>query len=435
MENSHEHSSSTKANPVSSASIKILALIALVVFGAVFVLGYLPKVKRDRENAASSHTEVNALPVVNVVQARPAALITDLDLPGNVQAITEAPILARAEGYLIKRYADIGDRVKAGQLLAQIDAPDLDQQVDQAKATLEQTNASLIQAQANLEQNKANEYLSEVTKKRNDTLVGRGVLSKQEGDQSDASFKAQFANVHAGEASVSAAQQNVHAAQANLNRLLELQGYKMVRAPFAGVITVRNIDTGTLINSGSTMLFRVAQFDVLRIFINTPQSAYGSLHVGDSADVAVQELPGRKFVGKISRLAGSLDTNTRTLLTEVQVRNPDGVLLPGMYATVKMSVTRTKPPLLIPGDAVVTRASAITAAVIDADHVAHFRPIQLGRDYGLDVEVLGGLEAGQMIVVNPTDDVREGVKVDPHTYHEGPPVVAPAGKKTAGGAS
>ena len=432
MENSHEQSSTTKS--VSSSSIKLLALLALILFVAVFLLGYLPHIKRDRENAQTAHAEATALPVVNVVLARKADAISDLSLPGNVQAITEAPILARAEGYLIKRYADIGDRVKAGQLLAQIDAPDLDQQVDQAKATLDQTNASLIQAQANLEQNKANEFLAEITKKRNDTLVDRGVLSKQEGDQSNAAYKAQFANVHAGEASITAAEQNVHAAQASLNRLRDLQSYKMVRAPFAGVITLRNIDTGTLINSGSTMLFRVAQFDVLRIFINVPQSAYGSLRVGDAADVRVQELPGHKFIGKISRLSGSLDTNTRTLLTEVQVPNPEGVLLPGMYATVQLSVPRSQPPILIPGDAVVTRASGITVAVVDPDHNAHFHSVQLGRDFGLDVEVLSGLQAGQLVVVNPTDDVREGVKVEPHTYHEGP-TTTPAGKKNAGGAS
>ena len=432
MEHSHEQSSGKSG--ISSASIKLLAIVALIVFGAVFLLGYLPRLKRDRENAQNAHAETIALPVVNVVQARVASSISDLSLPGNVQAITEAPILARAEGYLIKRYADIGDRVKAGQLLAQIDAPDLDQQVDQAKATLDQTNASLIQAQATLEQTKANEHLAEITKQRNDTLVTRGVLSKQEGDQSTAAYQSQFANVHAGEASIAAAQQNVHAAQANLNRLRELQSYKMVRSPFAGVITLRNIDTGTLINSGSTMLFRVAQFDVLRIFINVPQSSYGSLHPGDAADVTVQEIPGRKFPGKVSRLSGSLDTNTRTLLTEVQVQNPSGVLLPGMYATVRLSVPRTQPPILIPGDAVVTRASGITVAVVDPDGKAHFRPVQLGRDFGLDVEVLSGLTAGQQVVINPTDDVREGVRVEPHTYHEGP-AASPAGKKTPGGAS
>jgi RND family efflux transporter MFP subunit len=417
---------------VSASSVKLLGILAILLFAAIFVLGYLPRVQRERLISQQAQAEAVALPVVNVVRANQAAPVTRLSLPGNVQAVTEGPILARAEGYLVKRLADIGDRVHAGQLLAVIDAPDLDQQVTQAKATSDQATASLAQAQANLEQAKANEHLAEVTKTRNDTLVQRGVLSRQEGDQSTAAYAAQHATVHAVEASILAAQQSVKAADANLHRLTELQAYKEVRAPFAGVITVRNVDTGTLINSQTTMLYRIAQFDVLRIFVNVPQSFSEQLRSGMPADVAIQELPGRHFAGKITRVSGSLDSSTRTLLTEVQVPNSEGKILPGMYATVQIAVSRTVLPVLIPGDAIMTRATGASVAVVDPDDTVHYHAVQLGRDYGLEVEVTSGLRDGQMVVVNPTDDVREGVKVKPQFSHEGP--ASTVAKKTLGGA-
>ncbi|HEX4232454.1 MAG TPA: efflux RND transporter periplasmic adaptor subunit [Bryobacteraceae bacterium] len=417
---------------ISTGSVKLLGILGIFLFAGIFVLGYLPRVRRERLISQQAHAEEIALPVVNVARANRAAPVTQLSLPGNVQAVTEGPILARAEGYLAKRLADIGDRVKAGQLLAVIDAPDLDQQVTQAKATLDQATASLVQAEANLEQAKANEHLAEVTKTRNDTLVQRGVLSRQEGDQSTAAYGAQHATVHAVEASIVAAQQNVKAADANLKRLTELQAYKEVRAPFAGVITVRNVDTGTLINSQTTMLYRIAQFDVLRIFVNVPQSFSEQLRPGMPADVSIQELSGRHFGGKVTRVSGSLDSNTRTLLTEVQVPNPEGKILPGMYATVQIAVSRTVLPVLIPGDAIVTRATGASVAVADSDGTVHYHPVQLGRDYGLEVEVTSGLRDGQMVVVNPTDDVREGVKVKPQFSHEGP--ASTVAQKTLGGA-
>lgn len=416
---------------IATGSVQLLGILAILLFAGVFVLGYLPRVRRERLISQQAHAEEIALPVVNVVRAKQSAPVTQLSLPGNVQAVTEGPIFARAEGYLVKRLADIGDRVKVGQLLAVIDAPDLDQQVTQAKATLDQATASLVQAQANLEQAKANEHLAEVTKQRNDTLVQRGVLSKQEGDQSTAVYGAQHATVHAAEASIVAAEQNVKAADANLKRLTQLQAYKEVRAPFDGVITLRDVDTGTLINTQTTMLYRIAQFDVLRIFVNVPQSFSEQLHPGMSADVAIQELPGRHFAGKISRVSGSLDSSTRTLLTEVQVPNPEGKILPGMYATVQIAANRTLLPIMVPGDAIVTRATGASIAAVDTDGTVHYHAVQLGRDYGLDVEVTSGLRDGQIVVVNPTDDVREGVKVKPQFSHEGP--ASTVAQKTIGG--
>jgi RND family efflux transporter MFP subunit len=383
----------------------------VLLFAGIFLFGWTRHGQVDKAARADAQLEATTLPTVTVTTADRAASVVDLSLPGNIQAITEAAVLARAEGYLVKRYVDIGDVVHEGQLLAELDTPDLDQQVVQAQAALQQTNAALAQAKAALEQSKANAQLADVTAKRNTILVSRGVLSKQEGDQSDSTLLAQAANVRASEANVNAALQNVGANEANLRRLLDLQSFKKVRAPFAGVITVRAIDTGSLISSGSTLLFRIAQNNVLRIFVNVPQADFSSLRVGMPAQISVSELPGRTFAGRVSRLSGALDTNTRTLLTEIEVPNSQGTLLPGMYAQVHFSITRTQPAVLVPGDAIVPRASGSTVAVVGSDNTVHFRPVHLGRDFGTNVEILGGVEAGEKVVVNPTDDVREGAKV------------------------
>ena len=286
----------------------------------------------------------------------------DLVLPGNIQAVTEAPILARAEGYVQRRYVDIGDRVTAGQLLAEVEAPDLDQQVRQAQAAVEQAQADLERANAALEQGKANESIAKVTATRWDNLVKRGAVSKQENDQYQAQYQAQAANVRALERAVDAAKGNIAAMQANVGRLTEMQGYLKVRAPFAGVITLRNVDVGTLVNTGNTMLFRIAQTNLLRTYLNVPQSSASDVHVGQMASLATPELPERKFSGAVTRTANALDPSSRTLLVEVQVPNPDGKLLPGMYVEVDLHLPRKDPPLLLPSDTLVVRPEGTMVA-------------------------------------------------------------------------
>jgi RND family efflux transporter MFP subunit len=411
--------------------VTIATILLVCVFAIIFALGYVPRRERAKQTVEAAKRESRSLPTVIVADAQRGEKTVKLVLPGNIQAVTEAPILARAEGYLVKRMADIGDRVKAGQKLAELATPELDQQVQQAKATVQQTRAALTQARANVSQAKANAYLAEVTAKRNSTLVTRGVLSRQEGDQSNANYQAQLAQVQAAEATVNAAQQNVSAAEANLQRLTEMQAFKDIRAPYDGVITLRNIDTGTLINTGSTLLFRIAQTNVLRIFINVPQTNYNDLQVGALADIDVRELPGRKFVGKITRISGALDTTTRTMLTEVQIRNFDNTLLPGMYAQVTLSVTRSHPPVIVPGDAVVVEDRGTVAAIVDGQNRVHFQPIELGRDYGAVVEVTSGLKAGDKVVINPGDDVQEGVRVKTAPFRE----ARPGANKNAGKAA
>lgn len=400
------------AGPSSGRIVWIgLALVVLIAVG--FLAGYLPRQRREQVLAAEAKTDTETLPIVTVAPVTRSAIRTELVLPGNIQPVTEAPVLARANGYVRKRYVDIGDRVTDGQVLAEIEAPELDQQIRQAQAALQQAESSVQQAQAALEQGRANESLAKVTAQRWDKLVKRGAVSRQDNDVYQAQYAAQHANVQALEKAVAAAQSNVGAAQANVARLNELKSYQTVRAPFAGVITVRNIDVGALINEGNTLLYRIAQTGQMRTFINVPQTDADSVHVGQPATLQIPDLSGRPFTGRITRTSNALDPASRTLLTEVQVANPDGTLLPGMYTQVDLQVPRKDPPLLIPGDTLVVRADGPQVAVVDAHGQVHYTRVQLGRDYGDRLEVLSGLEEGQQLAVNPSDAVREGARVKP----------------------
>jgi RND family efflux transporter MFP subunit len=395
----------------SAAALVSIALLLVVLIVAGFFLGYLPRQKREEVLAAESSQTSRALPVVNVSKVTVAAGKSQLVLPGNIQAVAEGPILARASGYIRKRYVDIGDRVKAGQVVAEIEAPELDQQITQAQAAIDQAKSSVQQAEAAVQQGRANENLARLTGGRMANLLMRGVVSKQDNDNAQAQLAAQQANVQALLQSVEALHSGVAAAQANLARLNQLKTYLIVRAPFDGVITLRNVDTGALVNEGSTLLFRVAQTGSLRTYINLPQADAESVRVGQRAVISIAELPGRKFDGVVTRTSNSLDPATRTLLTEVQVPNPNGVLMPGMYADVDLTVPRKNPPLLIAGDTLVVRTDGPQVAVVASDGTVHFAHIQLGRDFGDHIEVLSGLAEGQQLAVNPSDIVREGVRV------------------------
>ena len=388
-----------------------LLLVALVVVG--FFAGYMPRRRRESVLAAESKVAVESLPVVNVQKVKRADAKSSLVLPGNIEAVTEAPVLARASGYIKRRYADIGDRVKEGQVLAEIEAPELNQQIRQARATVDQANSTVEQAEAALQQGRSNESLARVTAQRWENLLKKGVVSRQENDTYQAQWAAQQANVQALEKAVAAARSNAAAAEANVARLNELLGYQSVRAPFAGVITLRNVDEGVLVNEGNTLLYRIAQTDRLRTYLNVPQADAGSVRVGQQAVLVIPDLPGRRFPGAVTRTANALDPATRTLLVEVQIPNPGALLMPGMYTQVDLSVPRKDPPLLIPGDTLVVRSDGPQVAVVEPDGRVHFARIQLGRDFGDRLEVLSGLEDGQQVVVNPSDAIREGAKVKP----------------------
>ncbi len=409
-----------------------LVLGFLALFAILFVVGYLPRRSRESGINKEAKEEETSLPIVTVAQVKKSAPTSELVLPGTLTALTEAYIYARASGFVKRRYVDIGDRVREGQLMAEIDAPDLDQQVIQARASLQQTRANLGQTQASLEQSQAQQKLTGVTLARWKTLVARGVLSQQEGDQKQADYDNATAAVHVQEANIRAAQDNVRASEANVARLVELQGFKFIRAPFAGVVTSRSVDVGSLISAagagqgnpnlgsnaagaGNTSgeLFRVAQIDRLRVFVNVPQSYSSAIHLGLPANISLQEANRRKLVGKVTRTANSLDQNTRTLLTEVQIENRDRTLLPGMYVQIQFVSERSNPPVLIPGDSLVIRTKGPEVALLQPGNKVHFIPITVGRDYGTDIEVTNGLTGGEHVVVNITDDVREGVEVKP----------------------
>ena len=390
-----------------------LLLLAAAVFVAAFVAGYVPRHRRELELVAEAGVQKESLPEVSVMTATRAPVMGNLVLPGNIQAVTEAPLLARAEGYVQRRNVDIGDHVNAGQLLAEIQAPELDQQVVQAHAAVQQARADLERATAALEQGRANEALAKITASRWQNLVARGAVSRQENDQYQAQYQAQAANVRALDRAVAAAKGNVAAAEANVARLTEMQGYLKVRAPFAGVITLRNVDVGALVNTGSTLLFRIAQTNLLRTYVNVPQSNASDIRDGQAATITTAELPDRKFKGTVTHTSDALDPASRTLLADIQVPNPDGRLLPGMYVQVDLNLPHRNPPLLIPSDTLVVRPAGTLAAVVGPDSVVHFQNIVVGRDFGDRIEVLSGLTEGQRVVVNPNDSVQEGVKVHP----------------------
>ena len=408
QQKAEEHPKSTQ--PGLRILLTVVVLLAALA-AAGYYYGYAPRQEREAVLAAESQAGAQSLAVVNVALVKRSESSASLVLPGNIEAVTEAPVLARASGYVRKRLVDIGDRVKAGQVLAEIEAPEIDQQIKQAKAAVDQADAAVQQAQANLQQGHANESLAHATALRFDPLFKKGVISRQDNETYQAQWAAQTAAVQALEKSVAASRSNAAAARANLDRLNQLQSYLTVRAPFAGVVTVRNIDDGVLVNEGSTLLYRVAQTNPLRVYLNVPQADADSVRAGQHATLVIPDLPGRKFPGVVARTANALDPSSRTLLVEVRTSDAGGILLPGMYAQVDLSVPRKDPPLLIPGDTLVVRANGPQVAVVEADGTVHFRKVQLGRDFGDRLEALSGLQEGQQLVVNPSDAVEEGVKV------------------------
>jgi RND family efflux transporter MFP subunit len=406
----HRHLGRQPGRP-SAATLWILALAAVLILVGAFFAGYLPQASRQTALAKEAKEDTVALPPVNVVIVEQASGKSQLVLPGNIQAVTEAPVLARASGYIKTRYVDIGDRVKEGQLLAEVEAPEMEQQVQQAQASVEQTKSALEQAEANLQQGKTTTDMAKLTWERYNALIAKGAVARQDVDTYKAQYDASAQSVQALDKAVNVAKNNITAAQANLGRLTEVQSYLKVRAPFAGVITLRNVDTGALVAEGTTLLFRIAQTDRLRTYVNVPQADSTSIRVGQAAELKIPDLPLKTFKGTVTRTANALDPATRTLLAEVQVPNEGGLLLPGMYSEVNFTTPRMEPPLMIRADALVVRADGAHVAVVGGDNVVHFQTVQVGRDYGDQLEILGGLEKGQRVVVSPGDVVRENAKV------------------------
>ncbi len=398
----------------SRTTISALLLGFLIVLVAAFVAGYLPLQKREAMLRAEAQAQEKALPHLQVMRVERFTDPNGIKLPGTIQAVTEAPILARADGYLRRRLVDIGDHVQASQVVAEIDAPELDQQVHQAEAAVEQAQAAAEQAQASLEQGKANRELARISSQRLKTLAERGIASQQDADQYQAQFAAQDANVLALEKAVSAQRGNVSAATANLARLREVQRYRLVRAPFDGVITLRNVDVGALVSTGNTLLYRIAQTKTLRTYVNVPQGSANSVRVGQAATLTVSNFPGRTFRGNVTRTANALDPASRTMLVEVGVPNADGALIPGTYAEVDLRGSPgNHPPLIVPAAAIIFRTDGAQVAVVQPGGTVHLQKVAVGRDYGDRVEILQGVVDGALIVAAPGDAAREGAKIVP----------------------
>jgi RND family efflux transporter MFP subunit len=397
----------------SSTAIWAIFLFAAVLIVVAFLAGYRPLVARRNLIAAEAHEEEKALPKVTVVEVRRSQDPQAIELPGSVQAITEAPILARADGYLRHRLADIGDRVQAGQPLAEIEAPEVDEQIRQAKAALLQTHAAVDQASANYARGQSDEALAKVTADRWAALLIKGVVSKQENDRYQSEYRSASAATTALEKALAMARSNVGAAEANVARLDKVQSYREVKAPFDGVITLRNVDIGALVNAGSTLLFRIAQISSLRTYVNVPQANASEVRVGQQAHLSVTNLPGRTFAGAVARTASALDPSSRTLLVEVHVPNPDGALLPGMYARVDLSASRAGEALRVPSDALIVRGEGTEVAMLRDGRTVHLQKVEVGRDYGEMLEVTAGLREGDIIISNPGDVMREGLQVQP----------------------
>ena len=397
----------------SAITIWALFLGAVVITVVAFLAGYAPMRKQKEIIAAEAHEQDRSLPRVDVIEVTRSSDKSAIELPGNIQAITEAPILARADGYIQRRLVDIGDHVTAGQPLAEIEAPEIDEQIRQAKAALQQAQSAVDAAVASLERGKADQDLAKVTADRWAALAGKGVVSRHENDQHQAEYRALTAASQALEKTVAMQKSNVAAAEANLARLDKVQSYRLIKAPFDGVITLRNVDVGALVNTGNTLLFRIAQLGTLRLYVNVPQSNASAVKVGQAATLSVSNLPGRHFAGTVARTANALDPASRTLLVEVHVPNPDKALLPGMYARVDLTSTKSDALIRIPSDALIARGQGTEVAVVSADHKVHLQKIEVGRDYGDRLEVISGLREGDLIIPNPSDVVRDGMEVQP----------------------
>ena len=422
---------------ISAGKILLVLLLLALIVGAVGVAGYLPRKAREEAANAAAHEEKIALPAVTVAKVRRAAQDTEVTLPGDTSALTETSIYARAAGYVRKRYVDIGDHVREGQLMAEIDAPELDDQVAQARAALAQAQQQLSQSRASLVQAQSQRDLAKVTAQRYNNLVTKGAVARQDADTQQSNYTTADALVAAQEASVHASEENVKQAQSNLDRVISLQAFKTVKAPFAGIVTARNIDNGALISASGAgqgaspmsmtgiasangnEMFRVAQIGTIRILVSVPQANAPGIRIGMPTELSVNEYPGRKFTGKVTRTTSSLDPGSRTLLVEVQVPNGDGKLLPGMYTEVHFHSHRDSPPLLVPGDALISTNSGLQIAILTDDgngaKKVHLQPLTIGRDYGTETEVIAGLQGDETVVVNPGDDVQEGalVRADP----------------------
>ena len=393
---------------------KRVLLFVLVPAAALLALGGFLHWQTFTAAKETQHQQEHFVPQVRTATAQKVDKPIELTLPGQTEAFDAANIFPRATGYVAERRADIGSRVHTGDLLVRIEAPDLDQQLAQARAQLGQNQAAVLQAQEMVKSAAASTKLANVTKFRETTLAGQGWETKQNADNATSNFSVQTAGVTSAEAGVAVALANLKAQQATVDRLQALTAFERVTAPFDGVITARNVDTGDLLtsdSSGGTPMFSIARDNVLRIAVYVPQSGAIGFHDGLQAQVTVPEMPGRVFTGRVARNAVALQAASRSMLTEVDVANPDGALRPGLFVDVAFAIPRQAPGIVVPDEALVFNADGLQVATVEPDDTVKFRRVAVYRDFGTSAELRDGLHGGETLVLSPPADLADGSRV------------------------
>lgn len=369
------------APPRKAVIIVVLVVVVLALSGAASMFSRI-----RAGHALAKETEIDSVPTVSVVHPTAEKPDEELVLPASLQAYEESPIYARTNGYLLRWYKDIGSRVNKGELLAEIDTPEIDQELSQARATRQQ-----IAAQRDI---------AKISADRWQNLRKTDSVSQQEADTQSSAYQQALANLAA--------------ADANVRRLEQLESFKRVYAPFSGMLVKRNVDPGALINAGSggVELFILAKMDPIRVFTNVPQAYSPAIKNGMQAYITLPEIPGQKFSGTVTRTAEAIDPATRTLLTEVDVPNKDGRLLRGSFGEVHFSPKINTQKVTVPVNAMLFRQEGPQVAVVGADNKVQLRPITIGRDYGTTLEILGGVSLEDRIVINPADSLETGQTVN-----------------------
>jgi multidrug efflux pump subunit AcrA (membrane-fusion protein) len=428
-----EHQHASKGRPI------LIAVILLLVVGVALLVGWLPRHKRGEEVAARAKTERTSLPIVEVQTVGAATSDQQLTLPGTVTPLEAAHIYARATGFFERRYVDLGDKVRKGQLLGLISAPDLDAVVSQQVSLVQQSSAGVESAQAAV-------HLQQATYNRVHALVLHGILSQQDDD-------AALAALQTSEAGLEGAQQAVHATKAAQAHAQTMANFEQVRSPIAGTVTARNVEVGNLVSATGTAqgvnpdpatgptggpptggaqggeLFYVVNLNSLEVFVTVPEQDAQFVQDGQPVQLTFSEMPGQVFQGKVVRTSDSLSQQTRTLLAEIRASDPEQRLRPGMFASVQMRYRAPNPGILIPGDSLITMARGEFVPVVQ-NGVVQMRPVHVGRDLGTQVFITAGLENGDMVVVNPNDLVKDGAHV---TARPAPSGQAGGETKPAGG--
>ena len=377
------------------------AAVLLVVVGG-FLAGYLPR-RMVRARLAAATPTAPVAPRVPVIKAVAVDAGRTLTLPAGLVANQQTLVYARASGYVRRWLVDIGDRVKKGQLLIQLDTPELDKQLAQARASLSQTIAALAQAQSNRE-------LAEITARREANLFAKMLISAQENDQAQTQAAVWKANVNAAKA-------NVAAQRANVGQLAQLVSFGKVYAPYDGTITRRLVDVGTLVNAGAgtnaAALFEIVSTDPMQAYVDVPQVFAPSVRVGSEAKIAVRNYRGRVFTGKVTRTAGALDPASRTLRTEIDLPNPKGELFAGMYVDVSLDVAVTHQVVRVPSSAIIADSRGVHVAVVDGSGKVHLVAVTTGLDNGSTIELVAGLSGGEQVISAPPGGVTDGMQVQP----------------------